>query len=55
MLHRFASYPRISTDQQGRDGIRLEAQRAAVAAHLAGGAWALLDEINGRHRAQHRP
>jgi len=35
----------VSTDRQGRSGLSLEAQRVAVAAHLAGGAWMLLDEI----------
>jgi hypothetical protein len=30
------SYPRVSTDKQGRSGLGIEVQRAAVASHLAG-------------------
>ncbi len=32
---RFVSYLRVSTDGQGRSGLGLEAQRQAVAAHVA--------------------
>ena len=32
----FISYLRVSTDKQGRSGLGIEAQRAAVAAHVAG-------------------
>jgi DNA invertase Pin-like site-specific DNA recombinase len=36
MTDRFVSYLRVSTQQQGRSGLGLEAQRAAVASYVAG-------------------
>jgi DNA invertase Pin-like site-specific DNA recombinase len=41
---RFISYLRVSTDKQGRSGLGLEAQRAAVESYLNGGRWTLAAE-----------
>src|SRR5208337_261278 len=45
MNGRFVSYLRVSTAQQGRSGLGLEAQREAVTTFLNGGRWTLVDEI----------
>src|SRR5262245_39126323 len=41
---KFISYLRVSTDKQGRSGLGMEAQRAAVDNYLNGGRWKLLAE-----------
>ena len=41
---KYISYLRMSTDKQGRSGLGLEAQRAAVDSYLNGGRWTLAAE-----------
>jgi DNA invertase Pin-like site-specific DNA recombinase len=41
----FVAYYRVSTDQQGRSGLGLDAQKAAVAAQIASSGGRLLDEF----------
>lgn len=54
MPSRFVAYYRVSTDKQGRSGLGLEAQRAAVEAHVAGAQGVVsvefIEEESGRKR-----
>jgi DNA invertase Pin-like site-specific DNA recombinase len=42
---RFVAYYRVSTDRQGRSGLGIEAQKAAVSAFLNGGNWSVIAEF----------
>jgi DNA invertase Pin-like site-specific DNA recombinase len=42
---RFVAYYRVSTAQQGRSGLGLDAQKTAVLGYLNGGRWTLCEEF----------
>ena len=44
-MTRFVAYYRVSTDKQGRSGLGLEAQRAAVETHVVAGCGAVIVEF----------
>jgi DNA invertase Pin-like site-specific DNA recombinase len=58
MKGRFVAYYRVSTEGQGRSGLGLESQRAAVLAFLNGGSWKLVaerTEVESGKRDDNRP
>lgn len=42
---KFVAYYRVSTQKQGKSGLGLDAQKAAVASYLNGGDWELISEF----------
>jgi DNA invertase Pin-like site-specific DNA recombinase len=55
---KFIAYYRVSTARQGKSGLGLEGQRAAVATYLNGGSWRIVaefTEVESGKRAVDRP
>jgi DNA invertase Pin-like site-specific DNA recombinase len=54
---KFVCYYRVSTGKQGRSGLGIEAQRAAVATYLNGGNWSIVGEFTEVEsgKLSHRP
>ncbi len=54
----FVAYYRVSTEKQGRSGLGLDAQRAAVIGYLNGGEWKMVAEfveVESGKRSDNRP
>jgi len=49
----FVAYYRVSTVRQGKSGLGLEAQRAAVREHLNGGNWQIVAEFTEVESGKH--
>lgn len=57
-IGKHVAYYRVSTARQGKSGLGLEAQQAAVRAYLNGGSWDLIGEVievESGKRADNRP
>jgi DNA invertase Pin-like site-specific DNA recombinase len=50
---KYVGYYRVSTDQQGKSGLGLAAQREAVANYLNGGQWTLVAEFTEIESGKH--
>src|SRR3954452_22464497 len=58
MNGKVVTYCRVSTARQGRSGLGLEAQRAAINAYLNGGNWQMVAEyveVESGKRTENRP
>lgn len=58
MQCQFIAYYRVSSHQQGKSGLGLEAQRKAVLDYLNGGGWELageFTEVESGKRSDNRP